>query len=75
MCNDFVVKNPRIPRSHALNCLGCMQIYTRLFKSIAMDKQVLKKNMDIIVNIDLEKKCSYLDMDVPRSIPCNEEHS
>ena len=54
------VKNPRLLRSHALDHVGCMQIYLRLSKSIATNKQVFKNNMDTIENIDLENKVTYI---------------
>ena len=47
------VRNPRVLRSHALDHVGCTQIYPRLSKSIAMDKQVFKNNKNAIENIDL----------------------
>ena len=54
------VGNPGLLYSHALDCVRCMQIYLRLFKSIIVDKKVLKNNMDTIENIDLENKATYL---------------
>ena len=39
--------------SHALDHIGCMQIYPRLSKFITMDKQVLKNSMDTVENINL----------------------
>ena len=38
-----IVENPGLLYSHALDYVGCMQIYPRLSKSIVADKQVLKK--------------------------------
>ena len=54
------VGNPELLCSHALDHVGCMQIYPRLSKYIAMDKQVFKNNKDTIENIDLENKATYL---------------
>ena len=51
-----------------------MKIYPRLFKYISVETRYLKTNTDSIENIDLKKKCSYLDLDIPRLIPYNEEH-
>ena len=48
------VGNPGLLYSHALYHVGCMEIYPRLSKSIATDKQVFKNNMDTIENINLE---------------------
>ena len=45
---------------HALDHIGYMKIYLRLSKSIVMDKQVFKNNMDTIKNIDLENKATYI---------------
>ena len=52
-----------------------MQIYLKPSRSNVMNKQVFKNNLVTIEIIDLEKKFSYLHLDVPRSIPCNEEHA
>ena len=38
-----IVGNPGLLHSHALDHVGCMQIYHRLSKSIKMDKHVFKK--------------------------------
>ena len=46
--------------SHALDHVGCIQIYPKLFKSIATGKQVLKNNKNTIENIDLKNKAIYL---------------
>ena len=54
------VGNPGLLRSHAQDCVGCMKIYPRLSKSIAMEKQIFKNNMNTIENIDLENKTTYL---------------
>ena len=51
-----------------------MKIYPRLFKYISVETRYSKTNIDSIENIDLKKKCSYLDLDVPRLIPYSEEH-
>ena len=37
-----IVGKPGLLHSHALDCVGCMQIYPRLSKSIAKDNQALK---------------------------------
>ena len=42
------VGNLGLLHSHALDCVGCMQIYPRLSKSIIVDKQVLQNNKDTI---------------------------
>ena len=60
MINLVNVGNPGLLHSHALDHVGCMQIYLRLSKSIAMDKQVLKNNKNTKENIDLENKVTYL---------------
>ena len=55
-----VVGNLGLLRSHALDHVRCIQIYIRHPKSIIVDKQVFKNNMDTIENIDLENKAIYL---------------
>ena len=60
MYAKLLVGNLGLICSHALDRVGCMQIYPRFFKSIVMDKEVLKNNMDIIENINLENKVTYL---------------
>ena len=57
---DVTVGNPRLLCSHALDRVGCMQIYPKLAKSIIMDKRVFKNNKDIIENLNLENKATYL---------------
>ena len=52
--------NPRLLHFYALDRVGCMQIYSRLSKSITVDKQVLKNNNNTIENIHLENKVTYL---------------
>ena len=56
--SDATVGNLGLLCSHALDCVGCMQIYPSLFKSIIMDKQVFKNNMDTIENLYLENKAT-----------------
>ena len=55
-----VVGNLGLLFSHALDHVRCMQIYPKLYKSIIIYKQVLKNDMDIIKNIDIENKATYL---------------
>ena len=50
------VGNPILLCFHALDHGGCMQIYYRLSKSIATDKQIFNNNKNTIENIDLENK-------------------
>ena len=50
--------------SHALDHVGCMQIYLRFSKSIATKKQVFNNQFDTIEKIDLEN-----NLDVPKLIP------
>ena len=54
------VGNLELLRSHALDRVRCIQIYLRLSKSIAVDKQAFKNNKNTIENIDLENKVIYL---------------
>ena len=62
--HDFIAKifnvvstrNPGLLYFHALDRVGCMQIYHRLSKSITTDKYVLKNNMDTIENINIDNK-------------------
>ena len=58
--NFVTIGNSELLHSHALDRIRCMQIYPRLSKSIATDKHVLKNNMDIIENIHMENKTTYL---------------
>ena len=55
-----IVGNPRLLCSHALDRVGCMQIYPKLSKYIVADKQVFKNNKDTIENINLENKPTNL---------------
>ena len=61
-------------RFHALDHVRFMQIYHRLSKSIAMDKQVFKNNKNTIENIDLENPHTF-DPNVLKSIPINVNNS
>ena len=54
--NVVSTRNPRLLCFHALDRVGCMQIYHRLSKSITTDKYVLKNNMDAIENINIDNK-------------------
>ena len=56
----FIVGNPKLFCSHTLDHVGCMQLSLGLSRSIVADKQVLKNNKDIIENINLENKATYL---------------
>ena len=55
---------------HALDLIGCMHWSLGISKSITIEKMAIKP----LLTIDLEIWTPYLDLDVPRSIPCNEEH-
>ena len=52
-----------------------MQIYPKPSKSIPTDKQVFKKNMDTIENIDLENNVTCIELNVPGSIPIDVDYS
>ena len=60
LVDQLIVGNPRLLYFHALDRVGCMQIYPKLFKSIATDNHVLKNNMDTIENINIDNKVTYL---------------
>ena len=71
----FFVRNLGLLHFHALNLIGCMKIYHKLSKSIVEKTRYSKTNIKTIENIDLELKCSYLVLDVLRSICCGEKHA
>ena len=57
--HDFV-GNLGLLRSHALDLVGCMQIYPKLSKFFTTKNLVFKNNIDTIKNIYLENNATYL---------------
>ena len=69
---EKLVGNLRLLCSHVLDLIGCMHLSLGLSRSNATKNNGLKNHYKINIQ---KKKCSYLDLDVPKSIPCDEEHA
>ena len=69
---DMNVGNLGLLCSHALDLIGCMHLSLEFSRYIIMENNGFKNHYKMK---DLEKKYSYLDLDVHRSIPCGEKHA